>query len=151
MKKIIISILIFISATTSVAIAQLQTDLSFGTVEIPKGVIIVVINSDNEHITIKPKEKVSQLPVGRYRIDYWIMERKDKDGNIWKLKGSNLGSRGIFYVTKGQEIKLSLGEPIISSPTASREYSTYYFSHHLIRTTIRNYRNHEKRKSPRCT
>ncbi len=130
MKRLIISILIYISATSSVAATQMQTDLSLGTIEIPNGVIIVVINSNNEHITIKSTEETPKLPVGRYRIDSWTVE-KYIVGHIWKLKGSNFGNKGVFDVIEGQAVKLSIGEPIISFPTASKEDSTYRFSHHL--------------------
>ena len=131
MKNLIASILICISASTSTAIAQVQTDLPLGTVEISKGVVIVVIGDNDEHITIERAEKAPQLPVGRYRIDYWTTERKDEDGNIWKLKGANLGKKGVFDVIAGKEVKLSVGEPVIASLTASKRDSTYYLSHYL--------------------
>lgn len=152
MKKIVVSILICISAATSAAIAQVQTDLSLGTVEIPNGVVIVVINDNDEHITIEPTEKVSQLPVGTYRIDCWTTERKDKDGNIWKLKGTDLGKKGIFDAVAGKEVKLSVGEPVISSLTASKEDSTYYLNHRLrgqLSETIEITKNGNRPEAPK--
>ncbi|MHC4750180.1 MAG: hypothetical protein ACYTFW_09930 [Planctomycetota bacterium] len=130
MKGSIVSILIYISATSYVAATQIQTDSSLGTIEIPNGVILVVFNSNNEQITIKPTEETTQLPVGRYRIDYWTVE-KYIVGHVWKLKGSNFGNKGIFDVIEGQTVKFSIGEPIISFPAASKVGSTYRFSHHL--------------------
>ena len=144
--------MIYISIATSVATAQVQTDFALGTVEISEGAIMVVVNSDNEHITIKPLEKASRLPVGRYRIDYWTVERKDKDGNIWKLKGGNFSNKGIFDVIKGQETKLSIGEPVISSLTASHENSIYYFSYYLkgrLSENIEITKNEKRSEAPK--
>jgi hypothetical protein len=105
--------------------------LSLGTVNTPDGVTIIVINKGSEQITLQASETGAQLPVGRYRIDKWTMERTDEDGNIWKLTGNNFGKKGVFYVIEGQEVKLSIGEPIVPYLTASKSDSTYYLSHHL--------------------
>jgi len=152
MKNLIVPILIYISAISSIAIAPVKSDLSLGIVEIPNGVTIVVINSNDEHITIEPTEKTPQLSVGRYRIDYWTIERKDKDSNIWKLKGRKFGNKGVFHVIEGQEIKLSIGEPVISSLTASKHDSTYRLSHYLkgqLSETIEITKNGKRPEAPK--
>ena len=127
MARLIISILISISAVT----VQGQGNLSCGTVETPNGVTIVVINDSGEKIMIEASETAVQLPVGRYRIDNWTIERRNKDGSIWKVTGNNFGKKGVLDVIEGQEVKLSIGEPIVSSLTVSKSDSTYYLSHHL--------------------
>jgi hypothetical protein len=130
MKKLIISILVCISAT-SVALAQGQTDSSLGTVEIPDGVIVVVTNSDNAQITLEPVDGVSELPAGRYRIDRWTIERYVV-GQAWKLEGAHFGDEAVFDVSAGQTVKLTVGEPVISSVTVSSSGSRHRFDHSLI-------------------
>ena len=131
MARLIISILISISIVTLDTSVHAQGNLSLGTVNTPNGVTIIVINNSDEQVTIQGVETAVQLPAGRYRIDNWTMERTDEDGNIWKLTGNNFGKKGIFDVVKGQEVKLSIGEPIVSYLIASKSDSTYYLSHHL--------------------
>jgi hypothetical protein len=105
MTRIIISILLHISAAT----IQTQGNLQYRTVITPGGVTIVIINKNDEQITIQASETKVQLPVGKYRIDEWRMERTDEETNNWKLTGSNFDKRGIFYVHEGQEVKLLIG------------------------------------------
>ena len=71
------------------------------------------------------------MPIGRYRIHNWTTERTDEDGNIWKLTGNSFDKKGVFYVIEGQEVKLSIGEPIVPYLTASKSDSMYYLSHYL--------------------
>jgi len=127
MTKMIVSILIFISA----AIVQGQGNLPRGTVEIPDGATIVVVSDSGERITIRASEPAVQLPVGKYSLESWTMERKDQDGSIWKLTGSNVDKKGVFYIIENQEVKLPAGVPIFSSLTVSQENSTYRLSHCL--------------------
>lgn len=112
-------------------IAHGRTDFALGTVEIPTGMTVAIINSNNEHITIRTTERTPQLPVGEYLIDHWTMEREDDFENIWKLKGTDFGYKGIFEVVEGQITKLPIGEPIVSSLVASKQNSIYCFNHHL--------------------
>lgn len=131
MKRLIISILISISIVALDTSVYAQGKLSVGTVDTPDGVTIIVINKSGEQIKLQASETPAQLPVGRYRIDNWTMERTDEDGNIWKLTGNFFDEKGVFYVIEGQEVKLSIGEPIVPYLYASKSDSTYYLSHYL--------------------
>ena len=130
MKKLVVSILICVVAT-SAATAQVQSDSSLGTVEVPDGVVVVVTNSDGAQITLETTEGLSQLPAGRYRIDRWTIE-KYVVGHVWKLEGVHFGDEAVFDVAAGRTIKLTVGEPAISSVTVSNSGSRYRFDHSLI-------------------
>lgn len=127
MTKLIVSILI----SLSVATAQGQSNLPCGIVEVPVGVSVVVIDDSGKQVTIQGAETTDQLPIGRYRIESWTMERRDEDGNIWKVIGSTFGKKGVFNVIEGQQIKLPAGEPILSTLAVGRAGSTYQLSHRL--------------------
>jgi len=133
MARLIIAILLSISAATLDATVHEQGkgNLPLGTINTPDGVTIIVINNSGEQITIQVSETTAQLPVGRYRIDNWTMERRDKDGSIWKLTGKYFGKKGVFDVIEGQEVKLPAGEPVFSFLTVSKANSMYRFSHRL--------------------
>ncbi len=131
MARLVISILISISAITLDTTVHAQGNLPLGTINTPDAVTIIVINNSGEQITIQVSETGAQLQVGRYRIDNWTMERRDKDGSIWKLTGKYFGEKGVFDVIEGQEVKLPAGEPVFSFLTVSKANSMYRFSHRL--------------------
>lgn len=131
MARLIISLLISISVATLEATVHAQGNLPLGTVNTPDGVTLIVVNKSGEQITIQPPETAIQLPAGKYRIETWMMERTDEDGNTWRLTGNNFGENGIFNIIEGQEIRLSLGEPVISSLTVKESDSRYSFDYYL--------------------
>ena len=113
---------------------ETHADFPLGTVEVPNGVIASITNSKNKCIVVGPAPRTAELPVGEYRIDSWTMDRRDKDGNLWSLRGENfgnIGNKGVFQVVEGQTTKLPIGEPIVSSLTAYKADSTYRLSHLL--------------------
>jgi hypothetical protein len=120
-----------VSAVGPGAGVEAHTNLPLGTVEVPNGFIAVVANSSNKRITLKSASGTVQLPVGEYRIDSWTMDRRDKEGNLWSLRGENFGNKGVFQVVEGQTTKLPVGEPIVSSLTAYKADSTYRLRHVL--------------------
>ena len=130
MKKLIVSILLCIAAI-SAATAQVQGDSSLGTVEVPDGVVVVVTDSDGSQIPLEPTEGLSQLPAGRYRVNRWTMERYVV-GHVWRLEGVHFGDEAAFDVVAGRTVRLSVGEPVISSVTVNSSGSRYRFDHSLI-------------------
>ena len=109
---------------------EVYAALPCGTVEVPNGVIASVTNN-NKSIIVGPVPRTAELPVGEYRINSWKIERRDKEGNRWSLKGDNIGNKALFHILEGKTIKLSIGEPIISSITTSKVNSTYRLRHLL--------------------
>ena len=85
-------------------------------------------------------------------MECWKIERKDEDGNIWKLKGSELGSKGIFEIVDGTKVKLSVGEPVVSTLTAGKDNSTYYLRHSLggrLSETVEITKNGSRPEAPK--
>jgi len=131
MKKLFLTIAISISVMTCVTTAKEQTDLPRGTVKIQEGLTAVVTNSHDESITIGPAQEPLQLPVGKYRIDYWVIERKDQEGNLWQLKGQPSGIKARLIVSESQPAAPAIGEPIISILSATKYDSGYGFGQYL--------------------
>ena len=149
MKKRLLTVIISILAITGAATAKKQPallngsdegpDLSRGTVKIQEGLTAVVINSSDETITVghtqeplqQRKPSLTGLPVGKYRIDYWTIERKDQEGNLWQLKGRLSGRKARFLVSESQPAAPAIGEPIISILSATKNDSAYGFDQHL--------------------
>ena len=71
------------------------------------------------------------MPVSRYYIDSWSLKRFDKDGILWKLEAKDIANKKTFNVTENAEAKLPIGEPIVSTLTARKEDSEFYFRHYF--------------------
>ena len=106
-------------------------DVTFGTIRLPESITEFAAGGENGLFTPKPEKGTGSLPVGRYRINYWAIERKDNAGKNWRLQGSGFSEKGRFNVTEMQETELSIGEPIISTLKAQDRGGTYYFSQNL--------------------
>jgi hypothetical protein len=103
-------------------------NVAYGKIRLPETIHQFAVKSDDRLFTIEPDKGAGQLPVGKYRIQLWKIERKDEQGNAWILTGQDFGSRGNFKVSDGEETKLEIGEPIVCSMQIRKSGSTYSFS-----------------------
>jgi len=99
-------------------------DVKFGNIRLPETITEFSAGGENGLFTLKPEKGTGSLPVGRYRVNYWAIERKDEKGKKWKLRGSGLSQKGDFDITADKETELSIGEPIISTLKVSERGST---------------------------
>lgn len=90
-------------------------DVKHGSIRVPDEITEVTMNGENGLFTVRPKDGMGKLPVGKYRIGHWIIERIDEKGIAWVLKGNLPSDSAIFEVREGVQTGLSVGEPIISS------------------------------------
>jgi hypothetical protein len=106
-------------------------DVTFGNVRMPKSITEFAAGGENGLFVRKPEDGVCSLPIGQYLIDHWTIERKDDAGNNWKLQGSRSSKSGRFSVSDAEEVKLSIGEPVISTLTTRDRRGNRYFSQDL--------------------
>ena len=106
--------------------------VKFGSVRLLESVTQISVNGENGLFILKPEKNTASLPVGRYRVHDWAIEREDDNGSRqWKLQGSGPAGAGTFDITEGKEIMLSIGEPIISTLEVSEKEGTHSFRHTL--------------------
>lgn len=106
-------------------------NISFGSIRLPESITEFSANGENGLFILKPEKGVASLPVGKYRVYDWAIERKDEKGTKWQLEGSGLGEKNIFDITEGNEAVLSIGEPIVATLDASEREGTYSFNHSM--------------------
>lgn len=106
-------------------------DVKFGNVRLPESITQFSANSENGLFILKPEKGVASLPVGKYCVYDWAVERQDEKGTKWKLEGSELGEKNLFDITDGKETALSIGEPIIATLDVSEREGTHSFSHSM--------------------
>ncbi len=106
-------------------------DVVYGDVQVPEAITEFSAGGKNGLFTVKPEKGVASLPVGEYRIDYWLIDRSDDQGQRWMLKGGLFTSRGSFEVTNAKNTRLSIGEPVYSALSARETGTGYSFRQEL--------------------
>jgi len=104
--------------------------VTYGDVQVPETITEFAAGGENGLFIRRPEKGTGKLPLGKYSLEHWVIERKDEQGRRWKLR-CDWG--GKFEITKeGQVIKgetiLAIGEPVISTLEAKKDKDTYFFS-----------------------
>ncbi len=103
-------------------------NIKYGNIRLPDSITEFSVGGENGLFNITPENGSGKLPVGKYRINFWAISRKDDKGRQWKLQGNNYSDKGDFDIKEGQDTEqLSLGEPIVSNLTAQVNKGTYSF------------------------
>lgn len=106
-------------------------NVSFGSVKLPESITEFSANGENGLFVLKPEKGIASLPVGKYCVYAWAVERQDEKGTNWKLEGSGLGQQNILDITEDEQAVLTIGEPIVANLDASEREGTYSFSHSM--------------------
>ena len=106
-------------------------DVKFGNIRLPESITEFSAGGENGLFTLKPEKGTGSLPVGRYRVNHWAIERKDERGKKWKMQGEGFSNKADFDITADKETELSVSEPIISTLEARRSGSGYSFSQNI--------------------
>jgi len=106
-------------------------NVKFGSVRLAESITQFSANGENGLFILKPEKGIASLPIGKYRVYDWAVERKDEKGSNWKLEGTGLGEKNIFDITEGKEAVLSIGEPIVATLDASEREGTHSFRHSM--------------------
>jgi len=106
-------------------------NVSYGSVRLPESITQLSANGENGLFVLKPEKGIASLPVGKYRVYDWAVEREDEKGTRWKLKGSGLREKNVFDIAEDKEAVLSIGEPIVATLGASEREGTHSFRHNM--------------------
>jgi len=104
-------------------------DVKFGNIRLPESITEFSAGGENGLFTIKPEKGTGSLPVGKYHIEHWAIERKDEHSALWKLQGRP--EKGVFDIAEDKETEISVGEPVVATLDASEREGTYSFSHNM--------------------
>ena len=105
--------------------------VKFGNIRLPESVTEFSAGGENGLFTLKPENGISSLPIGKYQVNNWVLERKDEKGVQWKLAGTQYSNNGYFDITENKETELTVGEPIVATLSASLREGTYFFNQAL--------------------
>ncbi len=96
------------------------TDVKFGTVKQQPEMTELVGGGENGMLTAKLEKGLGKLPVGRYRVYGWVLQRKEADENLWAANATSFGNPNVFEIREGEQMNLEVGEPIVSTIEAQR-------------------------------
>ena len=105
--------------------------VKYGSVRVPETITEFSAGGINGLFTFKPDKGTCSLPVGRYRVNSWTIDRKDEKGKPWQLKGTFFTAKGNFQVTQKAETALDIGEPVTGTVSARLNGDNYEFSKSL--------------------
>ncbi len=92
---------------------QKAENVELGQVRVPETITEFVAFGENGHFVRKPAKGEFTLPVGKYRIQDWKIDRKDDKGAAWELIGlwfQMIPAR--FEVAAAKPASLEIGEPM---------------------------------------
>ena len=108
-------------------------NVKYGKVRLPDSIMEFSAGGENGLFKIKPENGSGSLPVGKYRVNFWAIDRKDDKGRQWRLQGNISNDKGNFNIKEDQETEqLSIGEPIVFNLVAQVREKTYSFRHTLV-------------------
>jgi hypothetical protein len=106
-------------------------DVKFGNIKLPEAITEFSAGGENGLFTRDIKNGAARLPVGKYRINHWQIDRKDDKGKSWTMRGSSFSDRGDFEVTEETETALEIGEPVTAGLQVNINGGNYEFSKNI--------------------
>jgi hypothetical protein len=91
---------------------QKAENVELGKVRVPETINEFVAFGPNGHFTRKPAKGEFTLPVGKYHIERWKIDRKDEKGAAWELSAYNFNESARFEVAAAKPVSLEVGEPM---------------------------------------
>lgn len=122
---------VFVDSTQYVKSAK-EDSAAIGKINLSGEVTDFLVSRNKCSIRVLDSDGTSRLPVGKYKISSWAVEKNDKDKVTWKLTASMRSETlGVFEVTEAEAVKLDIGGPIVASLSAAKNYSGYGFSQNM--------------------
>lgn len=91
---------------------QKADPVALGPVRVPEAISEFTAFGENGHFVRQPAKGQFTLPLGKYRVQGWTIDRKDNKGMPWKLSGYSFNESADFEVVGGKAAALDIGEPV---------------------------------------
>lgn len=106
-------------------------DVKHGNVRVPETITELTVGGENGQFTRNVKNVTARLPIGKYLIDHWEINRKDDKGKSWTMRGYGFSGRGNFDIKEDAETALEIGEPVTAGLQVQLNSGNYEFSKSL--------------------
>jgi hypothetical protein len=91
---------------------QKAENVTLGSVQVPQNISEFTAFGENGYFVRKATNGEFTLPVGKYRMVHWTINRKDDKGAAWTLSGHDFPATANFDVTADDPTTLDIGEPV---------------------------------------
>jgi hypothetical protein len=125
-----------------------------GKVRVPEFVSEFMAVGENGQFTRKPVKGELTLPVGSYRINQYLVNRRDERGASWQLMGGGFNSSASFQVAADKPAALEVGEPVRAVMQSFESGNEVSFSLRFLGShneTVDITKNSERPRPPRLT
>jgi len=113
---------------------QKAEGVKFGSVRVPETIAEFKAVGECGDFTRKPVNGEFTLPVGKYRVNGWTINRKDEKGASWTLTGSGFPRAADFEVAETGTATVQVGEPIRLVLQAGESRSQVAFNLRILGT-----------------
>jgi hypothetical protein len=134
---------------------QKAENVALGTVRMPVNISEFTAFGENGYFVRNTTNGQFTLPVGKYRMVRWTINRKDEKGAAWTLSGSSFPDTANFEAAAGTPATLDIGEPVQAvlkaNEQADREitFSLNFVGHQ--QESIQMLRGNERPAGPKLT
>ena len=131
---------------------QKAEGVALGAVRVPETICDFTAVGECGHFVRKPAKGGFTLPVGKYRVHGWTIDRKDDKGTAWKLSGYSFNKAAGFEVATGNATVLEIGEPVQAALQATESMGRVAFNLRLLGTSgesVEIMRGSERPRAPR--
>lgn len=132
--------------------AKKAEGVKFGTVRVPENISEFVAFGKNGHFVRKPDKGQLSLPVGEYRVNSWIINRKDDKGAAWQLSGYGFSRVADFTVAEASPAEMQIGEPVRAVLQANETRTGVAFDLRLLGSlgeSVQIMRGQDRPRAPR--
>ena len=91
---------------------QPAENVVLGSVHVPENISEFAVFGENGHFVRKPASGQFTLPIGKYQIPHWQINRKDDKGTPWTLSGQSFPKEAGFEVAADKTVTVDVGEPV---------------------------------------
>ena len=123
-----ITMLFLVGFDAAALSTQPELNAPSGSLRISPGVKLALIGPQNQALEVVGRDEPIQLQAGAYRILRWTLERRDEQGELWRLRAKAFARDDSLQINAGQETVLPVGEPVQLILDQREEGRGYRFS-----------------------
>ena len=105
--------------------------VELGSVQAPEGLSQLTVGGEGGLLRLDVVDGSASLPVGKWAVYEWRLERKDENGKKWQLVGKGGTGKSAFDVEKGNTFELAVGEPLVGAVSDRANGKQHNFSQSL--------------------
>jgi len=118
----------FVPARDGASVTVTPTgDVPMGKVAVPTDITKISFLGTGGNLQYEVKDGSVAIPAGKWRVSGWTLSRTDGAGMKWTIEATDPTSAPEIEVAAGEVAKADIGEPVLTTATASKNDNSYTF------------------------